>query len=106
MKAFPNEFESSGMDLRDYFAAHAPIEPQSWFVPNMTGVKEAGYIESITKIKNSDLPDEEKHAAVVEQQRRRNVYKEQLFKQWPYAWADAMMEERKKMTKNEKQTIS
>lgn len=23
MKAFPNEFESSGMDLRDYFAAKA-----------------------------------------------------------------------------------
>jgi len=23
MKAFPNEFESAGMDLRDYFAAHA-----------------------------------------------------------------------------------
>ena len=22
MKAFPNEFESAGMDLRDYFAVH------------------------------------------------------------------------------------
>ena len=26
MKAFPNEFESAGMDLRDYFAAKAMQE--------------------------------------------------------------------------------
>ena len=30
MKAFPNEFESAGMDLRDYFAAKA----MQAFLPN------------------------------------------------------------------------
>ena len=28
-KAFPGEFAHSGMDLRDYFAIHAPIERPS-----------------------------------------------------------------------------
>ena len=40
MKAFPNEFESAGMDLRDYFAAKAmqSFLSKQWseFVPDNT----------------------------------------------------------------------
>lgn len=30
-----NQTFEPGMTLRDYFAAHAPAEPQSWFEPTM-----------------------------------------------------------------------
>lgn len=65
--AFPLGTAEPGMTLRDYFAAHAPAEPQSWFEPTMP----------------PGPPD------------MHDYYKE-LSIQWPYAWADEQLKEREK----------
>lgn len=93
--AFPTG-TNYGMDLRDYFAAHAPLEPQAWFKPNYENSGVYFRFESITKIRNSDMSENEKTKAIEDQQEMRNKYNELKLKQWPYAWADAMMEARTK----------
>lgn len=65
----------AGLTKRDYFAAHAPIQIGSWFVPRMESPEPA---------------DAEKSRAW------RDEYFKQWALQWPYAWADAMLLEREK----------
>lgn len=58
--------------LRDYLMAHAPVEPQPWFLPVM---RRARPLEA----------DAEALGAYFAEVRK------QLLVQWPAAWADAVM---------------
>lgn len=70
-------------DLRDYFAAHAPSEPQRWFAPVMSAPRPVG-----------DLAKE--HVWDLE-------YEKQCCVQWPWAWADATIAAR--FTEHRSRTI-
>lgn len=108
-----------GMTLRDYFIAHAPVEPQPWFSPVLP-TKEVP-LPRFTEM-YTDVTDEERGAfnrydpeyvrvEDVEQERVRNYLfqKEEQRKrdcaysamaererlvQWPAAWADEMLKAR------------
>ena len=75
-----------GMTLRDYFMAHAPAEPQPWFIPEMPPEPDLGKFF------------DEHSAWVAEQYKQRYV-------QWPAAWADEMLKarDREKATSGEPQ---
>lgn len=113
--------EQDGMTLRDYFIAHAPSEPQQWFspvlperevplptfaqmYPDHTQDELKAYkcfnsdwmkIDDVSeeRVRNYLFQREEQHkrsreyAAMAERER---------YIQWPAAWADAMLEARKK----------
>ena len=85
------------MTLRDYFAAHAPKDPQSWFEPDLKGIfaPTVGF-KSLKKIIHSSASQEEKNEAVNEANRRKAIIAAERRKQWPYAWADMMISERKR----------
>ena len=85
------------MTLRDYFAAHAPKEPQGWFVPNLRGISTptVGF-KTLKKIVHSSASQDEKNEAVNELNRRKAIAAAERQKQWPYAWADMMLIERKR----------
>ena len=85
--AFPvydlSKFQYAGMSLKDYFMAHAPAEPQYWFVPEMPPRPEAIIVERFcVNAKSLDDYDSE--------------YNRQRFIQWPRAWANIMLDERMK----------
>lgn len=105
--------EFTGMTLRDYFAAHAPLEPQPWF--KVTDLLDYSLRPSYS---SKDAPDELKVAvsAYNNEEYGSPIYmrgevwvKEQknlLYEfdskaeylrltRWPFAWADAMIEARK-----------
>lgn len=63
---------AENMSLREYFAAHAPVEPQGWFVP-------------ITDVA-ADAP-----GAV-----RLEAFHTARLVQWPWAWADAVLAARER----------
>ena len=71
------------MTLRDYFVAHAPIEPKWYF-----------------KIDMSDIADEKEILSLNHWEDKRKEYEREHIKRraikWPYVWADAMLEERKR----------
>ena len=71
------------MSLRDYFIAHAPAEPQCWFVPEMPPRPEA-ITEDGRCVNAKSIDDYDRE------------YNKQRFVQWPAAWADAMIEARKR----------
>jgi hypothetical protein len=84
------------MELRDYFAAHAPRRPQAWFTPVMdadrpapihpcTGSATCNCTYEICWVDNLDVLNAWD-----------NEYGKRLLIQWPYAWADAMLAERAK----------
>ena len=91
---------TSGMTWLDYFAAHAPIEPQEWFDPTMR-----------SKPLKVDRPDPFGDDTTSEQFKRqsdlydawsdayrlwlREKAKERLL-QWPWAWAREMIARRDK----------
>lgn len=79
------------MSIRDYLAAHAPETPQDWFVPEMPPKPKVGkkVIELGGGNKSWDHDYSDIHAWDIE-------YKKQLFVQWPYAWADAVLLNRDK----------
>lgn len=101
-----------GMTLRDYFIAHAPVEPQPWFVPTMPLKPELP--DPYTELSEEDLAEwrkldefapEEGNERVKafcqrEQDARKarqeweNERKKQRYAQWPAAWADAMLKAR------------
>ena len=84
------------MTLRDYFAAHAPAEPQEWFRPNLRSIDTTTKsMRSINEIKKSDASKDEKQAAILAQRARIAFIKAQTLIQWPYAWADMMIKQRK-----------
>lgn len=63
-----------GLSMRDYFAAHAPVEPQPWFSPDTSH-------RTLRRLTQPEI------AKIMDEERR---------KQWPYAWADTMLAERDK----------
>lgn len=76
----------TGLSVRDYFAAHAPVLCPRWFAPKM----------------ETDRPKPE-HSPIdglVENSADLDSWNEESMKeasrQWPYAWADMMLAEREK----------
>jgi hypothetical protein len=95
--AFPRERAAhGGMSLRDYFAAHAPTEYPNWYAPTLS--------PRPAPLFDHDHPNERQcqrefdcravnadELSAYDDERRR-----QYELQWPYAYADAMIAERKK----------
>jgi hypothetical protein len=71
------------MSLRDYFIAHAPAEPQYWFVPEMP--PQPDWIMEEGRCTNRQALDDHERE-----------YNKQRFVQWPAAWADEQIEARKR----------
>lgn len=125
--AFPTaeEYESSGMTLRDYFATHAPADVPVWFVDSFVdpvtvppvievrppGLAAAGmekfdqwkgwgdYLDD-DEIKPEWLAEFKAHADAVEQRddeinAAKGANDLALRAAWAYAWADALLEARK-----------
>jgi hypothetical protein len=93
--AFPNRIvkdrlsgvsisEQTGMSLRDYFIAHAPAEPQSWFRPVMETSRPVP-----VRVPGKDVLNETAIAAWDREESK------QRYLQWPTAWADAMIAARR-----------
>lgn len=88
-----------GMTLRDYFAAHAPADPQSWFQPAMPDKPKAPGPKPVefTTYNESKLQVEVSPAAKKWRELQDAYdawgaeYQRQLCIQWPYAWADAVL---------------
>jgi hypothetical protein len=73
------------VSLRDYFAAHAPPEPQPWFSAVLPHEPEP--------IWNDHERDEAPINFQAISDWRNQREKERLL-QWPFAWADEMMRQR------------
>jgi hypothetical protein len=101
--------------LRDYFMAHAPVEPQPWFEPVMPPCPEMpepladltaderneldGWSENMLRAQDmiwprsrqwataADAAHKAGHQWRIERAKQRSI-------QWPAAWADAMLAER------------
>lgn len=108
--AFPVQdaasWQGHGMTLRDYFAAHAPAEPQPWFTPVMPPMPKpdpawklcgvcCGGGECLgwtpcdkAKIVAFNAADNEWQSDQIKQR----------YVQWPYAWADALLAVREAQT--------
>lgn len=92
----------SGMTLRDYFAAHAPEKPQSWFKPQMNRERPAA--RWVSKDGSREYPSAEAAAQECRHAYRNanelaglawdDEYMELQCILWPYAWADAMLKVR------------
>jgi hypothetical protein len=79
--------EQEGMSLRDYFAAHAPKRPQSWFVPAMPLKPEPVWDHehpSRDCFECSPTNWQKRDDWTIERDKQRLI-------QWPYAWADAQL---------------
>jgi hypothetical protein len=98
---------------RDYFMANAPADPQPWFNPDMPPCP---LVPSIYNLPIGDLRDElslvfgdcceassdaaKQWIAMSELQCKLQAdwqadFRKQRYVQWPAAWADAMLEQRK-----------
>ena len=94
----------AGMALRDYFMAHAPAEPQPWFMPAMPPAPDL----SIWVGESGRKYDGERAAMGSEEGLRgkvrpvnKDAYRlwqdeqaKQRYVQWPAAWADEMLKAR------------
>lgn len=84
-----------GMTLLDYFAARAPLEPQSWFEPVMSGPRpEAKYDHDHPNAPRCCGEFECAPTNAAERSAWLDDYRRQYVVQWPYAWASAMLTER------------
>ena len=87
-----------GMSLRDYFAAHAPTKPQRWFQPVMPLPRP----EAIFQCSGTTAHSQRCHYEYCSEKNWKELadwdtaYVVATLKQWPYAWADAMLAERSK----------
>ena len=118
---FGNRSAYPGLTVRDYFIAHAPVEPQQWFEPELP--PRAIQLPHFTKM-HPDYTDSELAALhgfgrdymeyedvteervrnyffQREEERKRNhayskMAERERYIQWPAAWADAMLEQRSK----------
>ncbi len=87
----------SEISLRDYFAAHAPCDWAEWYQPQMPPrpATEWGH----------DHPNEKQCRSTYdcipinldELETYDRLRREEYYRQWPYAWADAMLAERHKV---------
>ena len=80
-----------GMSLRDYFAAHAPIEPWGWFRPTMPPrpAPDWGEIPNNQRGEVDPLNWQEITQWDID-------YKQERDRQWPYSYAAVMLAERAK----------
>lgn len=97
-----------GMTLRDYFAAHAPLKPASWFKP--IGVTFPSYYEEGPALPHGKTERTPRGTSAAvghcdecrayyeackafedERARRRSEYEMAIYVQWPWAYADAML---------------
>lgn len=94
-----------GMTLRDYFIAHAPAEPQPWFVPKCPPAPKLDGGEQ-KFIGDPAKYDAKSKAAFDLYQGRLQAHYEKLeehakeckklrWTQWPAAWADEMLKARR-----------
>lgn len=113
--AFPNDpctyDEGRGMTLHDYFMAHAPAEPQKWFNPRVPPCPIVPSVRSLPvgELRSELLESDDKDAVsqeakdwllerdllAAQQSDWQKEFRKQLYVQWPAAWADAMLEQRK-----------
>jgi hypothetical protein len=105
----------SGMDLRDYFIAHAPTEPQNWFHGQMPPPprQRMAKPDDLTREEREELAAwgdvidakdmKQPRARVIAEdweryQREHKAWqaeqKKQRYVQWPAAWADEMLKAR------------
>ena len=106
----PKDRDYAGMTLRDYFMAHAPAEPQPWFMPAMPPAPDL----SIWVGESGRKYDGERAAMGSEEGLRgkvrpvnadayyawRNEQAKQRYVQWPAAWADEMLKARTSVAKS------
>jgi len=109
-----------GMPRRDYFIAHAPAEPWSWFVPDtpappclparpdtktFTPAERDEFLQwrSAPEFQSTHLTEPRilRYAGELagynkDANAHRIEYEKQLRLQWPVAWADAMLEQASK----------
>lgn len=84
--------------LRDYFIAHAPVEPWDWFEPIMSPMPESIPVPHFYGVCSQDpvyikyTKDMTNHR--IEMKRWEKEKGRQRFIQWPAFWADTMMEAR------------
>lgn len=93
----------TGMTLRDYFAAHAPSQPQPWFKPIVSKCPERAWESTDGSVKFASVQEAEKamgefgefHDANAEAIREwGNEFDKQQWLQWPFAWADEQIKQR------------
>ena len=90
------------MSLRDYFIAHAPAEPQPWFHPEISGsrprsrwIGEDGKEYANASEAERECGDCFSNANLEAQHAWDDELIKQRYIQWPAAWADAILKERK-----------
>lgn len=117
MSGLPNDgfiYGEPGMSLRDYFIAHAPHEPQPWFVPTMNEpCPNSPRIEDAPdhlrpEVRAELMEDYSVHvgpeATEWVRQRRAAVHawtreqEKRRYTQWPAAWADEQLAARGKQS--------
>lgn len=101
--------------LRDYFIAHAPTEPQPWFVPAMPPRPAVPAFHRAPDAVRAELRDldyeellgpedmspearswhEERQAGIEANRAWGAERRKQLYAQWPAAWADEMLKQRR-----------
>jgi hypothetical protein len=79
---------ASLMTLRDYFAAHAPEIPASWFTPMRPPRPAPEWPDGADRLDSEPINWADLYAWDRDSKRLTYV-------QWPYAWADAMIAQRK-----------
>lgn len=94
--AFPQP-GANGMTTREYFAAHAPAQPEFWFEPNIPMVERAelplphgnvAYKEHCDKCREYF---KERERLDHEHDKKQSEYKMSRFVIWRWAYADAMI---------------
>jgi len=93
-----------GMTLRDYFVAHAPADPQHWFIPTMpTSRPVPVWVADVGGKEYASHLDAERACGDCFCNKNQQAIDEwdsefgkQRFIQWPGAWADEMIKERQK----------
>lgn len=103
-----------GMTLRDYFMAHAPVEPHPWFRPVVSDVPVApaapadltlDELDEYRRLRDKmDIEDCQQprmaafglllRAYFDEVRAHHANFKKQTYVQWPAAWADEMLKAR------------
>jgi len=106
-QSFP-AFPAQEISLRDYFIAHAPAEPQPWFMPSMppapdlsiwignSGKKYDG--ERAAMSSEEGVQGRVRPANKDAYESWRNEQAKQRYVQWPAAWADEMLKAREANT--------
>lgn len=103
----PGEGPVEGMTIREYFAARAPVEPQTWFEPKMEWSRPClpdwrmqGWTDRQIAEWRSDYPPDDQVVSdfihhledvqhLIEKWDRQR--EKQRLLQWPWAWADAVL---------------